>query len=66
MRLELQLSNAMIIQNSIFIGEVFQIEVSNGLVYQLRSCQNINLYPDRMFSYRDTSFEEFACVSILY
>ena len=33
------------VQNSIFIGEVFQIEVSDGLVHPLVSRQNVNLYP---------------------
>ena len=36
----------MSVQNSIVIGEIFQIEVSDGLVHQLGSCQNINLYPE--------------------
>ena len=44
----------MIVQNIMFIGEVFQIEVSDGLVHQLGSCQNINLHPARV--YRCTSF----------
>ena len=46
--------NLMSVQNSIVIGEIFQIEVSDGLVHQLGSCQNINLYPARV--YRGTSF----------
>ena len=33
------------IHNSIFIGELFQIEVSDGLVHPLGSRQNVNLYP---------------------
>ena len=33
------------IHNSIFIGEVFQIEVSDGLVHPLGTRQNVNLYP---------------------
>ena len=36
-------------QNSFVIGEIFQIEVSDGLVHQLKSCQNINLYPARVY-----------------
>ena len=31
----------MSVQNSIVIGEIFQIKVSDGLVRQLGSCQNI-------------------------
>ena len=38
------------VQNSIFIGEVFPIEVSDGLVHSLGSCQKINLYPARVFT----------------
>ena len=49
-RLELQWINLMSVQNSIFIGEVFQIEVSVGLVHRLGSCQNIKLYPARVFT----------------
>ena len=48
MRLELKRINLMSVQNSIVIGEIFQIEVSDGLVHQLGSCQNINLYPARL------------------
>ena len=50
MRLELQRIYLMSVQNSILIGEVFQIEVSDGLVHRLGSYQNINLYPARVFS----------------
>ena len=42
------------VQNSIVIGEIFQIEVLDGLVHQLWSCQNINLYRARV--YRGVSF----------
>ena len=38
------------VQNSIFIGEVFPIEISDGLVHSLGSCQNVNLYPARVFT----------------
>ena len=38
------------VQDSIFIREVFQIEVSDGPVHLLGSCQNINLYPARVFT----------------
>ena len=38
------------VQNSIFIGEVFPIEVSDGLVHSLGSCQKVNLYPARVFT----------------
>ena len=40
------------VQNSmcIFIGEVLKIEVSDGLVHSLGSCQKVNLYPARAFT----------------
>ena len=50
MCLEFALLTPICVQNSIFIGEVFQIEVSDGLVHSLRSCQKVNLYPARMFT----------------
>ena len=34
----------MSVKNIIFVGEIFQIEVSNGPVHQLGTCRNINLY----------------------
>ena len=37
-------------QNSIFIGEVFQIEVSDRPVHQRGSCQNVKLHPDMVFT----------------
>ena len=50
MCLQLKRINLMSVQNSIVIGEIFQIGVSDGLVHQLGSCQNINLYPARVFT----------------
>ena len=50
MRLEFEIITPMHVQNSIFIGEVFQIEVSDGLVHSLGSCQKINLYPARVIT----------------
>ena len=35
----------MSVQNGICTGEVFQIEVSDGLFHPLGSPQNVNLYP---------------------
>ena len=35
----------MIVPNVLFVGEVFQIEISDGLVYPLGSRQHVNLYP---------------------
>ena len=48
MRLEFEIITPMHVQNSIFNGEVFQIEVSDGLVHSLGSCQKVNLYPARV------------------
>ena len=50
MRLEFEIITPMRVQNSIFIGEVFQIEVSDGLVHSLGSCQKVNLYPARVIT----------------
>ena len=50
MRLEFEIITPMPVQNSIFIVEVFQIEVSDGLVHSLGSCQKVNLYPARAFT----------------
>ena len=48
MHLELKRINLMSVQNiKSSFGEVFQIEVSGG---RLGSCQNINLYPARVFT----------------
>ena len=38
------------VQNSIFIGEVFQIEVSDGPAHSLGSSQKVNLYLARLFT----------------
>ena len=40
----------MSVQNSIFILEVFQIKVSDGLVHPLGSRQNVKLCPARVFT----------------
>ena len=61
MRLEFEIMTPMHVQNSTFNGEVFQIEVSDGLLYSLGNCQTVNLYPAGFF-YEGTSFEEFVCV----
>ena len=45
MRLEFEIIAPMRVQNSIFIGEVFQIEISDGLVHPLGSRQNVSLCP---------------------
>ena len=40
----------MSVQNSICASEVFQIEISDGLVTDLGVVQNINFYPARVFT----------------
>ena len=45
MRLELKRIIPMIVQNIMFVGEVFEIKVSDGFVHPLGSNQNVNLYP---------------------
>ena len=50
MRLEFEIITPMRVQNSIFIGEVFQIEVSDGLVHSFGSCQKIYLYIARVLT----------------
>ena len=45
MRLEFKRIIPIIVQNIRLVGEVFQIEVSDGLVHPLGSRQNVNLYP---------------------
>ena len=40
----------MSVQKSIFIGEVFQIEVSDGIPQPLGSQQKVNMYPAKVFT----------------
>ena len=63
MRLEFEIITPMRVQNSIFIGEVFQIEVSDGLVHSFGSCQkNILVHSQSIDG--GTSFEEFVCFRV--
>ena len=50
MRLEFEIITPIHVQNSILIGEVFQIEVSDGLVHSFGSCQRIYLYIARVLT----------------
>ena len=50
MRLQCELITPMRVQNSIFIGKVFQIKVSDGRVHSFGSCQNIYLYIARVLT----------------
>ena len=59
MFLEFKISSPMSVENSIFISEVFQIEVSDGPVHSLGSCQKVNLYLARVFT---GAHEELVCV----
>ena len=45
MRLEFKIIIPKSVQHIIFIGEVFQIEISDGLVHPLGSHQNVSLCP---------------------
>ena len=45
MCLEFKIIIPMSVQLIIFVGEVFQIEISDGLVHPLGSRQNVNSYP---------------------
>ena len=50
MRLKFQIITPTSVQNSISIGEVFQIEVSDGIAQPLGSHQKVNLYPAKVFT----------------
>ena len=50
MRLAILMFTTINVQDTIFISEVFQIEVSDRPVYQRGSCQNVNLHPARVFT----------------
>ena len=58
-RLEFEMITPMYVQNSIFNGKVFQIEVADWLVHSLRSCQTVNLYLAWVFT---GAHEKFVCV----
>ena len=45
MRLEFKIIIPKSVQHIIFVGEVFQIEISDGLVHPLGSRQNVSLCP---------------------
>ena len=45
MRLEFKFIIPKSVQHIIFVGEVFQIEISDGLVHPLGSRQNVSLCP---------------------
>ena len=50
MRLQILMITPIRIHNSIFIGELFQIEVSDGSVHWRGSWRNVHLYPARVFT----------------
>ena len=50
MCLQFELITPIRVQNSIVSREVFQMEVSDGLVHFLGSCQKVNMYPARVFT----------------
>ena len=62
MRLEFKRIIPIIVQNIRFVGEVFQIEVSDGLVHPLGSRQNVNLYPAVVMTGARVSRSLYACI----
>ena len=62
MRLEFKRIIPMIVQNIMFVGEVFQIEVSDGLVHPLGSRQNVNLYPAVVMTGARVFRSLYACI----
>jgi len=50
MRLEFIKITTMSVQNSIFIGDLFLLEVSDGLLHPLGSRQRVKLYPARVLT----------------
>ena len=50
MRLKFKRIITMIVQTIMLVGEVFQIELSDGLVHPLKSRQIVNLCPTRVFT----------------
>ena len=62
MRLEFKRIIPIIVQNIRFVGEVFQIEVSDGLVHPLGSRQNVNLYPAVVITGAQVSRSLYACI----
>ena len=62
MRLEFKRIIPIIVQNIRFVGEVFQIEVSDGLVHPFWSRQNVNLYPTVVMTGARVSSSLYACI----
>ena len=52
----------MIVQHIIFVGEVFQIEISDGLVHPLGSRQNVSLCPAVVITGARVSRSLYACI----
>ena len=62
MRLEFKSIIPKSVQHIIFIGEVFQIEISDGLVHPFGSRQNLNLYPAVVMTGARVSRSLYACI----
>ena len=60
MRLEFKQIIPMIVQNIMYVGEVFQIEVSDGLGHPLGS--RLDKLLSSCGDYWGASFQEFVCV----
>ena len=52
----------MIVQTIMLVGEVFQIEVSDGLVHPFGSRQNVNLYPAVVMTGARVFRSLYACI----
>ena len=62
MRLEFKRIIPIIVQNIRFVGDVFQIEVSDGLVHPFGSRQNVNLYAAVVMTGARVSRSLYACI----
>ena len=66
MRVEFQKVTTLIwsLKNRIFIGDLFLIKVSDGLLHPLGSRQRIKLYPTRVFTVTPDFRSKIACMFI--
>ena len=62
MRLKFKRIITMIVQTIMLVGEVFQIEVSDGLVHPFWSRQNVNLHPTVVMTGTRVSRSLNACI----
>ena len=62
MRLKFKRIITMIVQTIMLVGEVFQIEVSDGLFHPFGSRQNVNLHPAVVMTGARVSRSLYACI----